>query len=90
MRTSESVSPIALPGIATSMIAFVIVYFVVFGAGVVILLRMMAQEPERGEPGLSEHEPIRTAGINPGPAQGPGKRVLDHLGAPGQHPSAAE
>ena len=81
MRTSESVSPIALPGIATSMIAFVIVYFVVFGAGMVILLRMMSREPELGESGPSEHEPIRTAGINPGPAQGPGERALDKPGS---------
>jgi cytochrome d ubiquinol oxidase subunit I len=88
VRTSDSVSPIALPGIATSMVAFVLVYFVVFGAGMVILLRLMSQEPQPGEGGLSEHEPIRTSGINPGPAQGPGERVLDKSGSrpggPGQ------
>ena len=77
LRTVNSVSPIALPGIATSMVAFVVVYFSVFGSGLLILLRMMAKEPEQGEPGLAPNEPTRTSGINPGPAQGPGQRVLD-------------
>ena len=77
LRTVDSVSPIALPGIATSMVAFVVVYFFVFGSGLLILLRMMAKEPEQGEAGLAPHEPTRTSGINPGPAQGPGPRVLD-------------
>ncbi len=87
VRTSDSVSPIALPGIATSMIAFVLVYFVVFGAGMLILLRMMAQEPVPGESGLNDHEPIRSSGIAPGPAQGPGERVLDKPGSrPGGRP----
>ena len=81
LRTADSISPIALPGIATSMTAFVVVYFFVFGGGVLILLRMMSHEPEQGESGLNEHEPIRTSGINPGPAQGPGERALDKPGS---------
>ena len=91
LRTSESVSPIALPGIATSMAAFVIVYFFVFGAGVLILLRMMSKPPEPGESGPAPNEPIRTSGISPGPAQGPGPRALDLPGAPTHgHTSPAE
>ena len=82
LRTSQSVSPIALPGIATSFVAFIVVYFFVFGSGVLILLRMMAHEPEAGESGPAPNEPIRTSGISPGPAQGPGKRPLDLPGAP--------
>jgi len=70
LRTVDSVSPIALPGIATSMVAFVIVYFIVFGAGVAILLRMMGAEPHYGETGPDAHDPTRTAGTHPGPAQG--------------------
>lgn len=66
MRTSESMSPIGLPGIATSLAVFVVVYFVVFGAGVLILLRMMGRTPETGEPEPTAY-PIRTAGITPGP-----------------------
>jgi cytochrome d ubiquinol oxidase subunit I len=70
LRTVDSVSAIALPGIATSMVAFVIVYFIVFGAGVAILLRMMGTEPHDGEKGPDAHDPTRTAGTHPGPAQG--------------------
>ncbi|MCQ8278732.1 cytochrome ubiquinol oxidase subunit I [Acetobacteraceae bacterium KSS8] len=70
LRTTDSVSPIALPGIATSMVAFVVVYFVVFGAGLAFILRLMNASPQSNESGPSPHEPIRTAGIHPGPAQG--------------------
>jgi len=70
LRTTDSVSPIALPGIATSMVVFVIVYFIVFGAGVAILLRMMGTEPHFGESGPDARDPTRTAGTLPGPAQG--------------------
>jgi cytochrome d ubiquinol oxidase subunit I len=70
LRTVDSVSPIALPGIATSMVVFVIVYFIVFGAGVAILLRMMGTEPHYGETGPDAREPTRTSGTHPGPAQG--------------------
>ena len=33
LRTAESASPLAAPAVASSLIAFVIVYFIVFGAG---------------------------------------------------------
>jgi cytochrome d ubiquinol oxidase subunit I len=68
LRTADSVSPIGLPGVATSLIAFIIVYFIVFGAGVFYLLRLMAKTP--GAIGKAEPEtPMRAAGIMPGPAQ---------------------
>ena len=38
LRTIDSVSPIALPGVATSFAIFVLVYFIVFGAGILIIL----------------------------------------------------
>jgi cytochrome d ubiquinol oxidase subunit I len=76
LRTVDSVSPIALPGIGTSMVLFVIVYFIVFGAGVAILLRMMAAEPHYGESGPDARDPTRTSGTPPGPAQG---RAVGHL-----------
>ena len=75
LRTTDSVSPIALPGIAASMLVFVVVYFVVFGAGLMIILRMMGRAPEAGEAGPDPDQPTRTAGQHPGPAQGrPGSR----------------
>jgi cytochrome d ubiquinol oxidase subunit I len=41
LRTSDSLSPIAAPAVAVSLIAFIIVYFFVFGAGTFYILRMM-------------------------------------------------
>jgi cytochrome bd ubiquinol oxidase subunit I len=66
LRTVDSVSPIAFPGIATSLAAFAIVYFVVFGAGVAVILRMMSRPPIAGEPDIRSDKPTRTAGIHPG------------------------
>lgn len=66
LRTIDSVSPIALPGIATSLVIFAVVYFIVFGAGVMVILRMMAHPPVDGETGLDPTKPIRSAGIHPG------------------------
>jgi cytochrome d ubiquinol oxidase subunit I len=64
LRTAESASPLAAPAVAASLIAFVIVYFVVFTTGVVYILRLMADAPGPAEP-EPEHAPIRTAGITP-------------------------
>ncbi len=68
MRTADSVSPIGLPGVAASFLAFIVVYAIVFGAGVTFLLRMMAQPPHRGETDPPLGIPTRTAGITPGPS----------------------
>ncbi len=68
LRTADSLSPISAPAVGASLIGFIVVYFLVFGAGVFYLLRLVAQSPEGQDPGLNEG-PIRTAGINPGPAQ---------------------
>jgi cytochrome d ubiquinol oxidase subunit I len=67
MRTAESVSPVAAPAVASSLFAFVVVYILVFGTGVLYLLRLMRRPPVPAEPEL-EHIPIRTAGITPAPA----------------------
>jgi cytochrome d ubiquinol oxidase subunit I len=68
LRTADSVSPIALPGVAVSLAAFVVVYVLVFGVGTAYLLRLMAAPPHAGEPGLDPDAPIRAAGLMPGPA----------------------
>ena len=68
LRTVDSVSPIGLPGVSASLVAFVIVYFIVFGAGVFYLLRLMGKTP--GATATPEPEtPMRSAGLMPGPAQ---------------------
>jgi len=69
MRTSESLSPVAAPAVGASLTGFVIVYFLVFGAGVFYLLRLMRRPPVVREDHELDKGPIRAAGINPGPAQ---------------------
>jgi cytochrome d ubiquinol oxidase subunit I len=66
LRTADSMSPIALPGIATSLAVFAVVYFTVFGAGLMVILRMMSKPPAAGEPDIDPGKPIRSAGIHPG------------------------
>jgi cytochrome d ubiquinol oxidase subunit I len=66
LRTVESASPLAVPAVASSLIAFIIVYFTVFSAGVIYLLRLMASPPHHGEEGPRGDAPIRVAGITPG------------------------
>jgi cytochrome d ubiquinol oxidase subunit I len=67
LRTSQSVAPLDAPAVAGSLLAFVVVYFTVFGAGVWYLLRLMHRPPQAGELGL-DGAPIRTSGVTPAPA----------------------
>ena len=70
LLTADSVSPIAAPAVATSLTAFVVVYFFVFGAGAFYIFRLMARMPAEAEDDTLDKGPVRTAGITPGPAQG--------------------
>jgi cytochrome d ubiquinol oxidase subunit I len=70
LRTAEARSPLDAPAVAASLIAFVIVYFAVFGVGTWYILRLMSAPPHPHETGV-EGAPIRTAGITPGPTQNP-------------------
>jgi cytochrome d ubiquinol oxidase subunit I len=70
LRTAESASPLAAPAVAVSLLAFVVVYFAVFGAGVVYILRLMAKPPMAFE-SAPPHIPVRTAGITPAAALRP-------------------
>jgi cytochrome d ubiquinol oxidase subunit I len=65
LRTVDSVSPLAAPAVASSLIAFIIVYFTIFAAGAVYILRLMATPPHHGEQGPSRDAPTRAAGITP-------------------------
>ncbi len=67
LRTAQSASPLDAPAVAASLVAFVIVYFTVFGAGVVYILKLMAKPPHSGEAGMP-NIPVRSAGITPAPA----------------------
>ncbi|HTW28106.1 MAG TPA: cytochrome ubiquinol oxidase subunit I [Acetobacteraceae bacterium] len=68
MRTADSASPISVPGVATSLAAFAVVYLIVFGAGFLFIGRLMAAAPAPGEAGPPKGVPVRTAGITPAPS----------------------
>lgn len=68
LRTAESASPIGAPGVGASLAAFVAVYFVVFGAGALYMLRMMAKPPAEDDADSEHDKPIRSAGVTPAPA----------------------
>ena len=65
LRTIDSASPLAAPAVGSSLIAFVIVYFFVYAAGLTYLFRLMAQPPHHGEQGPGGEAPVRAAGITP-------------------------
>jgi cytochrome d ubiquinol oxidase subunit I len=68
LRTADSVSPLGSPAVTISLAAFIVVYFIVFGAGVYYILKLMSHPPHRGETGPEADMPVRAAGITPGPA----------------------
>ena len=74
LRTADAASPLDAPAVAASLLAFVVVYFTVFGIGVWYILKLMGKAPHAGESGIKGEidGPIRTAGITPGPTQNPG------------------
>jgi cytochrome bd ubiquinol oxidase subunit I len=65
LRTVDSASPMAAPAVGSSLLAFVIVYFIVYAAGLTYLFRLMAAPPHPGEEGPSGETPSHAAGITP-------------------------
>ena len=63
LRTADSASPIDATAIGFSLLAFVVVYFSLFGAGVYYIFRQMSHPPSASDSGLSVHEPMRAAGL---------------------------
>lgn len=73
LRTAQSVSPLDAPAVASSLIAFIVVYFTVFSVGAWYILRLMSHPPTPNERGPEEEDaPIRTAGITPALGVKPG------------------
>jgi len=68
LTTAQSASAIDAIAVGSSLVAFILVYFALFGVGVFYILRLMGEAPHVGEPGLPPDEPIRAAGIMPAPA----------------------
>jgi cytochrome bd ubiquinol oxidase subunit I len=65
LRTADSASPLAAPAVGSSLLAFVIVYFIIYAAGLTYLFRLMAAPPHPGEEGPSGDMPAHAAGITP-------------------------
>jgi len=60
MRTSDSIAPVGAPAVAASLLAFIVVYFAIFGFGTWYILRMMRAGPDDGRD--DPDGPIRSAG----------------------------
>jgi cytochrome d ubiquinol oxidase subunit I len=65
LRTTESASPLHASAVGSSLLAFIIVYFIVYAAGLTYLFRLMAAPPHPGEQGPSGETPTHAAGITP-------------------------
>jgi len=65
LRTAASHSPLDAPAVAASLLAFIIVYFAMFGAGIYYIFRLMGKPPQPSEPALAHDVPVRAAGITP-------------------------
>ncbi|MGB5557112.1 MAG: cytochrome ubiquinol oxidase subunit I [Paracoccaceae bacterium] len=64
LRTADSLAPVAAPAVGASLLAFIVVYFFVFGAGTFYILRLMSKPPETVQ--REDHDgPTRAAGITP-------------------------
>jgi cytochrome bd ubiquinol oxidase subunit I len=63
--------------VAASLLTFIAVYFIVFGAGTGYILKLMGKAPHQGETGpeTGPHHPVRTAGITPAPAVDPARTI---------------
>lgn len=72
MRTAEGVSPVGSASVAASLTAFVLVYALVFGAGTLYALGLMAKPPERFVP--DAEEPDLSLSLAPHELSGKGAR----------------
>ena len=65
LKTADSASSIDAAAVGASLIAFILVYFALFGIGIYYVLRLMNKPPLSGETGLPPDQPIRASGIFP-------------------------
>jgi cytochrome bd ubiquinol oxidase subunit I len=68
LTTAQSASAVDAAAVGASLVAFIVVYFLLFGAGTFYIMRLMSKPPEFNEPGLPPDEPVRASGIMPAPA----------------------
>ena len=77
LHTADSIAPIDGAAVGASLMAFIMVYFTVFGAGTFYVLRLMNKPP-----GVDAEDigPTRSAGIMPGPSMGLYERPHEYAG----------
>jgi len=64
LRTSDSVAPLQADAVSVSLLAFIVVYFFVFGSGTFYVMRLMGREPDHGVD-IDHIGVVRAAGITP-------------------------
>jgi cytochrome d ubiquinol oxidase subunit I len=60
LRTADAVSPVSAASVATSLLLFMVVYAIVFSAGALYILRLMAKGPESDEAAPQSNQPPGT------------------------------
>lgn len=60
MRTADAVSPVATGAVGISLLLFIGVYAIVFSAGALYILRLLAKGPQPGEPAPTSDQPPGT------------------------------
>lgn len=75
LRTADAVSPVPAGSVAMSLIFFMVVYAIVFTAGALYILRLMANGPDTEEP------PPKEVNEPPGTQLGTGVRSAEAKGA---------
>lgn len=70
LRTADAVSPVAASSVAASLLFFVVAYAIVFAAGALYILRLIAHGPDSGEtPPRSDEPPGTPLGAGLGEAR---------------------
>ena len=64
LRTADSASPLSAGSVGATLIAFIVVYFTLFGIGTYYILRLMGASPD-GDAEPEEQGVTRAAGITP-------------------------
>ena len=67
LTTADSASSVGAAAVGASLVAFVVVYFLVFGAGAFYMLRLMNSPPQASQDDLSPAMPMRAGGLMPAP-----------------------
>jgi cytochrome d ubiquinol oxidase subunit I len=60
LRTADAVSPVPAASVATSLLFFIVVYAIVFSAGALYILRLIAKGPQSDEPAPQSDQPPGT------------------------------